>query len=259
MTGSKTMDEKMSINKKALNSFFDDAIDELEITYDAYFEIELYRPRCVHTVNRLLSSGIRDGKVMVLGSNEKPFSMLLEKLGYQVESFSLPLNYHKEGACETAFAIIQKIRNSQSEYDIIICDDILQHLPSPADTLSVMKDHVRPGGVLTVTTPNIARGTSRLRLLTGRNVYPFPNESLETNTQRLMPYREYTLRELELLVRNGGFELIQKEFIIGTYVNANRWPPMPVKEYFLQKLFLFVQKIVAPFRNYLFVTGRRPL
>lgn len=255
------------MKKKSINRLFDDAIDELEITYDVYFEIERFRPRSVHIVHRLLSNGIRDGKVLVFCSNETPFSMLLEKLGFQVEHFSSygTGNDEKEKFKGTGVAMIQMIGELKSDYDVICCDDILQSLASPREILTCLKDHVRPGGVLTISTPNAARGTARLRLLAGRNVYPWPGdhfsgeENLEGDIQRLMPYREYTLRELEMLVKNIGFELIQSEFIIGKSVNANMWPPMPVKEYFLQKLFLFVQKIVTPFRNYLFVTGRRPL
>ena len=250
--------------KKSLKNVFDDAIDELEVTYEVYFEIQRQQPRCLHTVNWLLSRGITEGKVLVFGKNEKPFTMLLEKLGFQVRGFSLPLNYRKVVAREAALAVIQEIRDLKEEYDVVICDDILQHLPAVAVILSVLKDHVCPGGLLTLMTPNAASGTSRLRLLAGRNIYPFQddhyphNQSLETDSQQLMPYREYTLRELELLFKEEGFELIEKECIVGTYVSANRWPPMPVREYILYLISIGIQKIAAPLRNYLFVAAQRP-
>jgi len=266
MTQSNVMNRQMPAGKKALNRFFDDALDELEVTYDIYFEIDRYRPRSVHIVDWLLSSGVTEGNVLVIGTNEKPFTMLFERLGFQVEGFSLheTLNYEKDDECETASSALQKIRDLQGAYDVIICDDVLQYLTSPADVLTALKEHVRPGGLLTITTPNAARGTSRLRLLTGRNVYPFPtdhipqNELVETDVRRLTPYREYTLQELESLVRAGGFELMRKEFVVGTYVNANRWPPMPVKEYFLQTIFLKIQKVAPPLRSYLFAAVRKP-
>jgi hypothetical protein len=75
---------------------------------------------------------------------------------------------------------------------------------------------------------------------------------------RLIPYREYTLYELETLLKDTELEFIQSEFIIGSNVNANRWPPMPVKEYLLQLIFLGIQKIAVPLRGYLFVAVRRP-
>ncbi len=240
------------MNKKQLNSLFDDAIDELEITYDDYFKIERYRPRCVHTMHRLLSSGIEGGKVLVFGSNEKPFTMMCEKLSFSAEGFSFD---------PTASSAAEIIKNMKDDFDIIICDDILQHLQYPQDMLMRLKEHVRPGGILMLTTPNVARGTSRMWLLSGRNIYPLPSvsETEEGEVQRLMRYREYTLRELERLVTVIGLELIQSEFIIGKNVNANMWPPMPVKEYFLQTLFFAIQKIAAPLRSYLFVAARNPL
>jgi hypothetical protein len=60
-------------------------------------------------------------------------------------------------------------------------------------------------------------------------------------------------------VKNIGFGLIKSEFIVGMSVKANTWPPLPVKEYFLQTIFLAIQKIAAPLRTYLFVAARKPL
>ncbi|MCC7202146.1 MAG: methyltransferase domain-containing protein [Nitrospirae bacterium] len=251
------------MNKKQLNSLFDDAIDELEITYDVYFGIERYRPRCVHTMHRLLSSRIEGGKVLVLGSNEKPFTMMCEKLGFRAEGFSFrpTTNNVHEDENSTASSETELIKNMKGDFDIIICDDILQNIQYPQDMLILLKEHLRPGGLLMLTTPNVARGTSRLWLLSGRNIYPTPSvsETEEGEVLRLIPYREYTLREIERLVTDIGLERLQSEFIIGKNVNANMWPPMPVKEYLLQTLFLAVQKIAAPLRSYLFVAARNPL
>jgi hypothetical protein len=251
------------MNKKRLNSLFDDAIDELEITYDVYFEIDSYRPRSVHAMHRLLTDGIDGGNVLVFGSNEKPFTMVCEKLGFHAEGFSFnpTENRIKEHENRTVSSANEIIKNMKGNFDIIICDDILQNIQYPKDMLILLKEHIRPGGILMLSTPNVARGTSRMRLMGGSNIYPLPSvsETEEGEILRLIPYREYTLRELEMLVIDIGLELMQSEFIIGKNVNANVWPPMPVREYFLQTIFLTVQKIVPPFRNYLFVAARNPL
>jgi SAM-dependent methyltransferase len=256
-------DRKMIFEKKAVNRLFDDAIDELEVTFDIYFEIERYRPRCVHVVNRMFFSGMKEGNVLVLGSDERPFTMLLRKMGFQAEGLSFhPVIHDEKGsAIQEGSAVVQAIRNVQGKYDTIICDDVLQHIESPPEIFEILNDRLKPGGVLMVTTPNVARGTSRLRLVAGRNVYPWPfgGESPNGHVQRLLPYREYTLSELNTFVKNIGFGLIKSEFIIGMSVKANTWPPLPVKEYFLQIIFLAIQKIAAPLRTFLFVAARKPL
>jgi hypothetical protein len=257
----------MITGKKALNSLFDDAIDELEVTYDVYFEIEHYRRRCLHVMNRLLSGGTNQGSVLVFGKNEKPFTMVCDKLGFQVESRRLDeiMAYGKEDMSGSASSAIEMLSDLQGPYDIIICDDVLQYLAAPAETLTVLKDNMNPGGQLMVMTPNIAGGMKRVQLLAGRNVYPLPRDHIsddmspEGDVTQLMPYREYTLHELEMLVRHSGLELMRSEFIIGSNVNANTWPPMAVKEYVFQSLYFAVQKIAAPLRSYLFVAARRPL
>jgi len=248
------------MNKKELNSLFDDAIDELEITYDVYFNIERYRPRCVHTMHRLLSSGLEGGKVLVLGSDEKPFTMMCSKLGFHADgiSFNPSANNVTENENRTASSVTEIIKNIKDDFDIIICDDILQYIQYPQEMLILLKGHLRPGGLLMLTTPNVARGTSRLWLLSGRNIYPLPSvsETEEGEVMHLIPYREYTLLELKRLVTDAGLELRESEFIIGKNVNANMWPPMPVKEYLLQTLFRAVQKVAPPLRSYLFVAAR---
>lgn len=251
------------MNNKQLNTLFDDAIDELEITYDVYFKIERYRPRCVHAMRWLLSTGFERGKVLVLGTDEKPFTMMCDKLGFQAEgiSFNPSANGVTENEKRTESSVTEIVRNIKDDFDVIICDDILQYIQYPQELLLLLKERVRPGGRLMLTTPNVARGTSRLWLLRGGNIYPLPSvsETEEGEVLQLLPYREYTLRELEKLAADTGLELLQSEFIIGKNVNANMWPPMPVKEYLLQTLFIAVQKVAAPLRSYLFVAARNPL
>jgi len=105
------------MNKKELNSLFDDAIDELEITYDVYFNIERYRPRCVHTMHRLLSSGLEGGKVLVLGSDEKPFTMMCSKLGFHADgiSFNPSANNVTENENRTASSVTEIIKNIKDD------------------------------------------------------------------------------------------------------------------------------------------------
>jgi hypothetical protein len=193
--------------------------------------------------------------------------MCCAKLGFEVED--LRGQHQTAGDTDSApaqmFSTIQWIGNLKDSYDVIICDDILQYFASPSTILAVMKDHLKAGGMLTMTTPNIARGITRLRLLTGRNVYPWPKNEVydgESNggeVPRSISYREYTLHELDALVRDSGLEVIQSEFIIGKKVNASAWPPVPVKEYLFQTLYYGIQKMAAPLRSYLFVAARKPL
>lgn len=261
------MDNKqMQINckPKYLHKLFDDTLDELEITFDVYFALAQYKKRCVHVLRCLITSGMSTGNILVLGSNESAFTSVLKKAGYAVDSLGLDNTLNSSfdrNHCLTFNSALEKaIRNIQHEYDSIICDDIFQYFESPSDSLSVLNKLLKPGGVLILSTPNATRGTSRLRLMFGKNVFPTLNRNTSPDGKETVTLRkEYTIVEVNALLSDIGFGLISSKYIIGKNVNANVWPPMPVKEYFLQLLFLGVQRVAAPLRNYLLVAARKPL
>jgi len=57
------------------------------------------------------------------------------------------------------------------DYDVVVCGDLIEHLRDPGRLLARLREHLRPGGRVVLTTPNIANWTIRLRLLFGRFEY----------------------------------------------------------------------------------------
>jgi len=119
-------------------------------------------------------------------------------------------------------------------------------------------------GVLILTTPNIARGEMRLRLLAGKNVYPSVDEELNLDLtgnfsrQESIFYREYTLKELEELATKAGLAVIHRRRLIGKKVIDNRITVdlLPVKTYLLRKIYYQFQKAAAPLRTHLFLVAQ---
>jgi methionine biosynthesis protein MetW len=52
-------------------------------------------------------------------------------------------------------------------FDVVVCADVLEHLPEPADALAAAARLCRPGGAVVVSVPNVAYWQARLRLLRG--------------------------------------------------------------------------------------------
>lgn len=58
-------------------------------------------------------------------------------------------------------------------YDVVVMNAIVEHLVEPIRVLQAVRQSLRPGGCLILTTPNIAKWTRRTKLLFGR----FPGTS----------------------------------------------------------------------------------
>ena len=52
-------------------------------------------------------------------------------------------------------------------FDVVVCADVLEHLPDPAAALASVSTFCRPGGAVIISVPNIANWEARLRLLRG--------------------------------------------------------------------------------------------
>lgn len=52
-------------------------------------------------------------------------------------------------------------------FDVVVCADILEHLPDPAAGLAFAARYCRPGGAIVISVPNVAYWQARLRLARG--------------------------------------------------------------------------------------------
>ncbi|MFS0706144.1 class I SAM-dependent methyltransferase [Cellulomonas sp. 179-A 9B4 NHS] len=83
-------------------------------------------------------------------------------------------------------------------FDVIVCADVLEHLPDPVDVLRRLLAHLRPGGSVVVSVPNVTHGSLRLALLQGRWQYT-PTGLLDSTHIRF-----FTRRSLTEALRDAG-------------------------------------------------------
>ena len=89
-------------------------------------------------------------------------------------------------------------------FDVVVFAEILEHLlMDPVGVLLEIRRVLAAGGTLVLTTPNVARAENAFQLVAGANIYdPYSGYG---------PYgrhnREYTMAELQRLLRFLGFEI----------------------------------------------------
>ncbi|MGH9367194.1 MAG: class I SAM-dependent methyltransferase [Thermoanaerobaculia bacterium] len=88
-----------------------------------------------------------------------------------------------------------------SPFDVVVCADVLEHLPEPERLLERISAWLAPGGTLLVSLPNVANITARAALLAGR--FPYAERGIFDRTH-LRFYTRETGREL---IERSGFRL----------------------------------------------------
>jgi len=94
-------------------------------------------------------------------------------------------------------------------FDLGVSFEVLEHLPiSPRRHFESIGRHLRPGGHLVATTPNLARLTTILRLLGGRPIFPDADHTFQPTSYAAehVHRREYVARELVAAMERAGFE-----------------------------------------------------
>jgi 2-polyprenyl-3-methyl-5-hydroxy-6-metoxy-1,4-benzoquinol methylase len=84
-------------------------------------------------------------------------------------------------------------------FDVVLAADVLEHLRDPDEVLRLLRRHVRPGGRLIVSLPNVAHVSVRIPLLFGRFEYGRTGILDETHV------RLYTFETARELVESEGF------------------------------------------------------
>ncbi|HYB52368.1 MAG TPA: class I SAM-dependent methyltransferase [Thermoanaerobaculia bacterium] len=86
-------------------------------------------------------------------------------------------------------------------FDVVVCADVLEHLPAPEQLLERISGWLAPEGILLVSLPNVANVSVRLSLLAGRFQYA-PRGILDRTHLRF-----YTRATARALLEQSGFRI----------------------------------------------------
>jgi len=105
-------------------------------------------------------------------------------------------------------------------FDAVVCGDIIEHLRDPDALLRRLRPLAKPGGLLALSTPNVANWTVRLKLAAGR--FDYAERGIMDRTHM----RFFTRRTLVECVEGAGWRIERLDFTAPVPVLGERFPAL---------------------------------
>jgi 2-polyprenyl-3-methyl-5-hydroxy-6-metoxy-1,4-benzoquinol methylase len=183
--------------------------------------------RVVRLVELLRRRGFESGEVLEVGAWFGSFALALCRLGYNVVACDRYASYGDAFASNLDVMRAEGIRvvstNRESEleriaalgrFDMVLAGAVIEHVPhTPRHFLETLYGAVRPGGLLILDTPNVARYWNRRALERGETIFQPIEDQFLSEPPWEGHHREYTADELGWMLEHIGCEEVDVEFL----------------------------------------------
>jgi len=151
----------------------------------------------------------------------------LRRLGYEVvacdryESYGNAFAEYVGLMQGEGVEIVSTVREAELEriaslgsFDVVLAAAVVEHVPhTPRPLLEALFGALRPGGVLLLDTPNVARYWNRRLLERGETIFQPIADQYDTEIPWEGHHREYTASELRWLLERVGCVEVESEFL----------------------------------------------
>jgi glycosyltransferase involved in cell wall biosynthesis len=157
----------------------------------------------------LLEHGVQGKKILELGVGDASLTKRLKANGAVIDGVEFDKVYieQAEPYCNKIFTgDLNKIETLglDTDYDIIVAADILEHLVDPEYVLSKLKTNLKKDGLLVVSLPNVANIYVRMSLLFGR--FNYHSKGLLDKTH----LHFYTISTASSMLAKTGWKIMGK-------------------------------------------------
>ena len=185
-----------------------------------------------------LANGVLQGPSAILdvGCAQGTFGLRLAELGHSVvllDARAGHIDYARSrretGDVEFRVGYLEEQPDFAGRFDLIAFSEVLEHIRSPSQVLSALRDSLKPKGHLLITTPNSEYAVSRLPSY-GRAhqeiIDRMEDNSADGDSHRFL----YSLEELVAVVRASGLRVVRAGFF------SEWWESGHLKTRYLHKL-----------------------
>jgi|GEM_PF-384448 len=158
---------QVAMQKQSIAPYvWSDRLIEFYNSTDAFlYETTIWnRSRTKNTMRKFIAERIqrafpKSARVMLYGDGLGFDSLYLAEAGYQVDYFDSSLKCAKFAKqlvrdFEPSFRVVDNEEAFQNEhYDVVVCLDVLEHVPSPEETVAFLASLLRTDGLLIVHAP----------------------------------------------------------------------------------------------------------
>jgi 2-polyprenyl-3-methyl-5-hydroxy-6-metoxy-1,4-benzoquinol methylase len=174
--------------------------------------------RVYHVLEMLLGFGAAGGAVLEIGSLFGTFSGALQRAGYQVtaidryKTFGGSLDAYIADMRSSGATVVETSPDEEEaataalgQFDIVVSMAVIEHIPhTPRLFLQKLKEHLKPGGLLLIDTPNITRYWNRRYISEGKSIHQPIAMQFRSEIPFEGHHREYTIGELRWMMNECG-------------------------------------------------------
>jgi len=198
------------------------------------------------------------GKVLDVGCYPGHMGEIWEKQGWEVWGICSPFEKMESNRVKAVNVEKEKWPFESESMDLIVMTEIIEHLTDDSKKyLGEAFRVLKRGGKILITTPNIVRWQNVIKMILGKNIY-FPIKQLAEEIY-YRHNREFTMDELEMILKESGFAIFEKDFFIGypPYRQRNKEDSLGLK---IIKWTNYLLSLVTPNRrDNLFIVGEKKL
>jgi len=167
------------------------------------------------------------GRVLDVGCAQGTLGLMLAERGRVVTLLDIRavnIDYararHERGDVEFQVGFLSETFPPSNDFNVVVCTEVLEHVPAPAQFLLLLGRKVRPGGFLCLTTPNADYLFARLPTYGGASqavVDAAEPNSLDGDAHRYL----YTREELIALGRGVGLRIERHGFFLPAWLEGH--------------------------------------